>query len=579
MATIRSTADYDTITVRTIRAVVGPPPAFTALTSDGQGGTYWSTLSSPMAYVSAFKTISLSPASKYVADASFNSLTYKAGTGIQFIPAGPNQSQINGNVFAEFEVPGQTSISSGLNTIVFSSFYFSSLGNTLFTTNPSTNTLTYEIRHPFFKASNTILPLNDTISTVSLIGSNAMLLSTNTKQPGNYTIGIGISSYTSTGYGRLWENTSTIAGKFQSTMASSCVTFSNYSTGMIGISTSTGGSISSFYQSTLFINQNIHTTISSFSTSASRFYKDISGSVSTFSTLLGARMQANTIASTNSIFSQPWFILPNQTTVKNLVYTLQDMSNYMSSQIMSSYTLRITTSNLVSTTVNIQSTITGTSSYIITNEGKQLSTFSTLMMSTFTNFLISTPRYIDIWSTPSYTVYSSVQTGKGTSYDTLISTCEVSLSSFTKYLTSSSRVFIEYSPCYAFNTLLTPNTSTNLYQVSTFISYDGYNVPRAAFTDYMNPAQIYSRASRFEISTGFLFQRNTLPFIFKHLHSSIMYVDNTKVRIHEYNPLGGVVIPSRYNTDCDLNLTTTTTWTNYMSPMNGIAIAIYNATA
>ena len=288
-------------------------------------------------------------------------------------------------------------------------------------------------------------------------------------------------------------------------------------------------------------------------------------------------MEANTIASTNSIFSQPQFILPNQTTVKNLVYTLQDMSNYMSSQIMSSYLIRITSSNLVSTTFNLQSTIQGTSSYINTYEGQQTSTFSTLMPSTFRNFLISTPRYINMWSTPSYTIYSSIQTGKGRSYDTLISTCEFSLSSFVKYLTSSSRVFIEYSPCYAFNTLLSPNTSTNLYQVSTFIAYDGYIVPKAAFTDYMNPTQIYDRASRFEISTGFLFKYNTQPFILKHLHSSIMYVDNTKVRINDYNPLGGVVLPSRYTTDCDLSLTTTTTWTNYMSPTNAIAVAIYNA--
>lgn len=578
MAASRFTADYDIISIRTVRTAP-PQPPFTALTSDGQGGTYWSTISSPMAFVSAFKTISFSPASRFVADASFNSLGYRAGTGIQFIPAGLNQSQINGNLFAEFKVQGQASISSGLPSIDYSTIYFSSLGNTLFITNPSTNTLTYEIRHPFFKASNTSLPLNDAISTVSLIGSNAMLLSTNSKQPGNYTIGVGISSYTSTGYGRLWENTSTINGMFKSTLASSCVTFPNYSTGMIGISTSTGGSVSSFYRSTMIISQNIRATISSFSTSASKFYRDISGSISTFSTLLGVQMQPNTIASTNSIFGQSNFITNNQTTVKNLVYTLQDMSNYMSSQIMSSYTIRITSSNLVSTTFNLQSTIAGTSSYINTYEGQQTSTFSTLMTSTFTNFLISTPRYINIWSTPSYTIYSSIQTGKGTSYDTLISTCEVSLSSFKKYLTSSSRVFIEYSPCYTFNTVVAQNTSTNLYQVSTFISYNGYTVPKAAFTDFMNPTQIYDRTTRFEISTGYLFQYNTLPYVFKHLHSSIMYVDNTKVRIHEYNPLGGVVLPSRYITNCDLDLTTTTTWTNYMSPTNAIAIAIYNATA
>jgi hypothetical protein len=576
MAASRFTADYDIISIRTVRTAP-PQPPFTALTSDGQGGTYWSTISSPMAFVSAFKTIVFSPATTFVADASFNSLGYRAGTGIEFIPAGLNRSQINGNLFAEFKVPGQKSISSGLAAVDYSTIYFSSLGNTLFTTNPSTNTLTYEIRHPFFKASNTSLPLNDAISTVTLVGSNAMLLSTNTNQPGNYTIGVGISSFTSTGFGRLVENTSTINGMFKSTIASSLVTFPAYSIGMIGISTSTGASVSTFYRSTTIITRNIYMTLSSFSTSASKFYTDISGSISTFSTLLSLQMEANTIASTNSIFGQSSFVMETQSTVKNLVYTLQDMSNYMSSQIMSSYTIRITSSNLVSTTTNIQSTIKGTSSYINTYVGQQTSTFSTLMTSTFRNFLISTPRYITMWSTPSYTVYSSIQTGKGRSYDSLISTCEFSLSSFVKYLTSSSRVFIEYSPCYAFNTILSPNTSTNLYQVSTFIAYDGYIVPRAAFTDYMNPTEIYDRANRFEISTGFLFKYNTQPFILKHLHSSIMYVDNTKVRINDYNPLGGVVLPSRYTTDCDLNLTTTTTWTNYMSPANAIAIAIYNA--
>jgi hypothetical protein len=114
--------------------------------------------------------------------------------------------------------------------------------------------------------------------------------------------------------------------------------------------------------------------------------------------------------------------------------------------------------------------------------------------------------------------------------------------------------------------------------VSTFITYDRYIVPNAAFTDYINPVNIYQATNRFEISTGYLFANNTRPYIFKHLHSSIMYVDNTKARIREFNPLGGAVLPSRYLTDCDLSLTTTTTWTNYMSPDNAITVCIYNAT-
>jgi len=574
MAT-RSSADYDTITLRTIRAME-PPPPFTVLTADGVGGTYWSTISSPMAYVSGFTIFSL-PSRQYIADASYNSMTFLAGTGVQFIPTGVNQTQLKGDMFSEIKVPGLSTISAGQNAIAFSTLRLSSLGNTLFTTNTSTNTLTYEIRYPFFKTSNANLPLNDAISTINFIGSNSMILSTNNQQLGNFTIGIGISSFTSSGIGNIRETASTVTGAFASTLLSSCVTFANYSTGMRSLSTFLGSNTSSFYASTSQISTSINRNISTFSTVASKFYENIYGSVSTLSTQLYNQMEPETIASTNSIFGQTFYITSKQTTVKNFVYILQDMSNYMSSQIMASYLIRITGSNLVSTTVNVGSTILGSRSYISTNLGIQTSTFSTLMTSTFKNFIMSTNIYIDILSTPQYTLYSSIQTAKGTSYDTLLSTCELSLSSFTKYLTSSSRIFLDYSPCYSFNTINSPNTSTNAYQVSTFLCYDNYLVPNAAFTDFMNPTDVYNRTMRFEISTGYLFSHSTKPYILRHFHSSIMYVDNSKARINVFNPLGGSVLPSRYTTDCDLNLYTTTMWTNYTPPTNAISLLIHNA--
>jgi hypothetical protein len=572
MAT-RSSADYDTITLRTIRAME-PPPPFTVLTADGAGGTYWSTISS--IYLNGFSILSL-PSRQYIADASYNSMTFLEGTGVQFMPTGINQTQLKGNIFSEIKVPGLSTISSGQNAIAFSTLRLSALGNTLFTTNTSTNTLTYEIRYPFFKTSNANLPLNDAISTIHFIGSNSMILSTNNQQIGNFTIGVGISSFTSSGIGNIGETASTVTGAFASTLLSSCVTFANYSTGIRSLSTFLGSNTSSFYASTSQISTSINRDISTFSTVASKFYENIYGSVSTLSTQLYNQMEPDTIASTNSIFGQSFYITSNQTTVKNFVSILQDMSNDMSSQIMASYLIRITTSNLVSTTVNVGSTILGAPSYISTNLGIQTSTFSTLMTSTFKNFTMSTHIYIDILSTPQYTLYSSIQTAKGTSYDTLLSTCELSLSCFTKYLTSSSRVFLDYSPCYSFNTLNSPNTSTNAYLVSTFLCYDNYTVPNAAFTDYMNPTQVYNRTMRFEISTGYLFSYNTKSYILKHFHSSIMYVDNSKARINVFNPLGGSVVPSRYTTDCDLNLYTTTTWTNYTPPTNAINLFIHNA--
>lgn len=574
MAT-RSSADYDTITLRTIRAME-PPPPFTVLTADGAGGTYWSTISSPMAYVSGFTRLSL-PSRQYIADASYNSMTFLAGTGVQFMPTGINQTQLKGNIFSEIKVPGLRTISSGQNAIAFSTLYLSSLGNTLFTTNTSTNTLTYEIRYPFFKTSNANLPLNDAISTITFIGSNSMILSTNTQQVGNFTIGIGISSFTSSGIGNIGETASTVTGAFASTLLSSCVSFANYSTGIRSLSTFLGSNTSSFYASTSQISTSINRDISTFSTVASKFYENIYGSVSTLSTQLYNQMEPFTIASTNSIFGQNFYITSNQTTVKNFVSILQDMSNEMTSQIMASYLIRITGSNLVSTTINVDSTIKGTPSFISTNLGVQTSTFSTLMTSTFKNFTISTNNFIDILSSPQYTLYSSIQTAKGTSYDTLLSTCELSLSSFAKYLTSCSRVFLDYSPCYSFNSINSPNTSTNAYQVSSFLSYDNNTVPNAAFTDFMNPKDIYNRTMRFEISTGYLFSNNTKPYILRHFHSSIMFVDESKARINVFNPLGGSVLPSRYTTDCDLNLYTTAAWTNYMPPTNALTVFIHNA--
>ena len=393
MAT-RSSADYDVITLRTIRAME-PPPPFTVLTADGAGGTYWSTISSPMAYVSGFTRLSL-PSRQYIADASYNSMTFLTGTGVQFVLDGINGTQLNGNLFSEIKVPGLRTISSGQNAIAFSTLSLSSLVDTLFTTNTSTNTLTYEIRYPFFKTSNANLPLNDTISTITFIGSNSMILSTNTQQVGNFTIGIGISSFTSTGLGNIGETASTVTGAFASTLLSSCVTFANYSTGIRSLSTFLGSNSSSFYASTSQISTSINRDISTFSTVASKFYENIYGSVSTLSTQLYNQMEPFTIASTNSIFGQNFYITSNQTTVKNFVSILQDMSNEMTSQIMASYLIRITGSNLVSTTINVDSTIKGTPSFISTNLGVQTSTFSTLMTSTFKNFTISTNNFIDI---------------------------------------------------------------------------------------------------------------------------------------------------------------------------------------
>ena len=111
-----STQVYDAINLKIIRANA---PAYTSLTSDGMGGTYWSTLSSPMAFISAFKYI-CTPAKTYIADASHNFITFNSGQDIQFVPTGLFSTTLCAHAFNEIAVPGLSTLSSGQNTFAFS---------------------------------------------------------------------------------------------------------------------------------------------------------------------------------------------------------------------------------------------------------------------------------------------------------------------------------------------------------------------------------------------------------------------------------------------------------------------------
>ena len=196
-----TTREYDIITLQTIRTEPGVK-AYTSLTSDGLGATYWSTLSTPMSVrgETAFSRISTT-SGVYVADASYNIMSFYSGKGIDFIPIGKYSTSIHSYAFNDIRVPGLSSMKD-ISTLILSS-----LGNTVFTTGRN-NLLTYEIRHPTFKIGTSNLYLNDLVSSIMFAGQGDILLST--FRP-SYYVGIGISTFTSTGYSALFSNLSTIS--------------------------------------------------------------------------------------------------------------------------------------------------------------------------------------------------------------------------------------------------------------------------------------------------------------------------------------------------------------------------------
>jgi hypothetical protein len=610
----RSIQDYDSITLKTIRAVNAP--AYTTLTSDGVGGTYWSTLSSPMAYISAFKGI-CTPSKLYVADASYNIISFNAGKGIQFVPTGLYSTMLIANAFNEIAVPGLSTISSGQDRIAFSTVIFSSLGNTIFRTNPQLNKLTYEIRHPTFLIENTRLPLNDQNSTMTFIGQGDILLSTFSS---TYFMGIQISTFTSTGYSALFSNLSTISTVVTSTISSLYTYKTQLSTAASIFKPSLESTFSTLHaqtNSTLLLS-----TLVNFSSVFSRYNLNIQNSVLSFSTAYGYNLTEGTSTTINQIFGNKIFYQNNQTsTVRNLIYDLQDMSTTMSSFIMPIYSTikqNATTYWNLSTLIggailSTNSTIKNVSTYSLQLAGEQMSSFHISMKNRF-SLLSSTGIRQDYKLPLTYTVNTGVNLTNGYQHDINLSTCELQLDSISSFIDYQSRIFIEYTPSYAFKTLslttissistsltsayvLSSFYSKNTYPVCTFISHYTYNSLRGSvYSDIMSfnvmnlpntymYQELYNRTIRVEIdpftvlNSAFDTPNNRwYPYIIHHFHSSIVNLNNVDLFINDpqTNRLGGVVVPYTFTRDCDLNIYTTVQWSNSMNLSNAVTAYIHN---
>ena len=577
--------DLDILTVTTINTK-GPSntiiPPFYTLTSDGKGATYWSTMSSPNAFVSAFTTLA-TPAGTYVADASANRFTFREGGGIGFAPLPfPNTVSVYAKAFNKITVPGQTSLTS-LSSITMSSMGMVSIQS-------QKNTLSYSIKYPNFQVSNEALTITNENPTLTFAGVGGILLDLSA----NSTIEIGISSFTSADYVIMQQTASTLSTSFLSslkifTTKEVLSTLQDFSTNMANDNLSSA---------TLYIS-----SIAAFSnepTLMELFYPEnpapIYGAISTFSTSLSVLLQKETILSTTSIFSQPTYTLNNETFSTFMI----DLSNNYSTASTTLFEFNDCVKKIeyLSSFQGIQYGQDICYSSVLSSIGDPMSTFSTTFTSTFISLTKNRNR-ANIFSTVPYTLYTPfpcTPTALGTGFTIPISTCEVNLSSFLKYIDSNSKIFLSYTPNYSFSNLSNYQIngmtySANCYPIETALTYDTSTV--TTYLDYtvLNTSSIagaptntrgsftrsYTNPIKLQIDTNYFISNHRRSFVITHTHSNIVFWKNSMA---PYNPLGGAVAPYNiYASNCQLGpiLLSETYWRNYMPSTNGLFITINNA--
>ena len=413
----QTTQYYDNITLRNILAKTSTNtfiPPFTVLTSDGVGGTYWSTLSSPTAFVSAFSYIS-TPTGLYTADASYNQMRFRGTDGVKFSTTlTSNEIVVWGKSFQFINVPLQTAISS--STITLSSF-----GSHIFSTNSSTQSLYQEIWYPSFRISspstNTVLSLNDAVSTITFAGYDAFAIST-------FQTGLlfQVPSFTSTGFFALQSTYALAESTTFYNLSTYCVSYAEYSTSLQNLSTTLGISTVQYTSDTAQIMSSILDSLNYFSTwnaqtissfvavdvSVMKHTDYVPSSISTFSSFLGNLMEDQTIASTQNIFGRPVFqIGPTELYISNPVYLVQEIVSTTSSLTSIYFSSAATVGQLVSSATGLSTVFQLTYESTLSTIGPELSSFSTAMTTFFQASTVSSIHRVIITSTPTYSLFGT----------------------------------------------------------------------------------------------------------------------------------------------------------------------------
>jgi hypothetical protein len=179
----------------------------------------------------------------------------------------------------------------------------------------------------------------------------------------------------------------------------------------------------------------------------------------------------------------------------------------------------------------------------------------------------------------------------------------MSLASLAPYIGANTRVFIDYTPSYAFQRLATAKagnsngpgqfypSSVVFYPVSTYILHSETNsiLPETVFSDmvFFNSnnfktgppySQLYNRTIRMSVDISTLVLAPNDTYTINHYHSSIVNLNNVDLFINDpqANMFGGAVVPSAFTRDCDLNINTTVLWSNSMNTYNSVSAYINN---
>lgn len=544
------------------------------------------------------------PNATYYSDLSYNSFTFGETDYIGFTPSSMySKSFTEFAISRQFSLSNATNtlLSTVRNFINISSLYgtFSistfSTTNTILLENTKAYNQTFIIQSNVADAVNNIstLPWSQTISTLQFAAIGGLSLSTNV---GQNLIALRVQSYTSSGFRLMQITASTLSTTTNNTlrMISSYVYITNFSSGIsTGTAQSSLSTLIDFYSSlisittpgqgtpfstntmnmleraalstvnilstTTYSNYTFATTYSTLSTTIgiqpSTFISMFSSILSTVafpgyqystmtnavSTQLYSMMVPQTIASTNSILRQTLYTLPSGDTVKNLSYTLVDLSGSIWGNIANT----VQSTQFISYSSNVLQTLS--------TAAISLSTFST-------TFRLRSGKLL--YSSVTYTALNHMAMGGSTTfknvsscYDLQYSSCSFFIQPFLPYITSNSKVFFEYSPNFAFsNTVpfssLGLRLGDNVYEVSSFVQYNEEVIHTSVVSDTANYvfrsipfSQTYAPVIRTQVPSEFLLRNNLTPYVMIHQFRNILLeIPSTPTfSLVLPNPKGGTV--------------------------------------
>ena len=586
----QSIADYDILSVRSFLAKYPDNsviPAFHTLTSDGDGTASWSTVSTTAAFPSTFIQIQVG-SQLYIPTLQSNTLTIQETTGIgSYTSSG--SAYLYAKAFNQLNVKGQESITGP-------TLRLSSLGNTSFQTNSTLTSISYQVLPTKFIFGTGSIYLSPALSTLRIAGTGELVLSTSST-----ILGFSVSTFTSSGFRYMETTTSSLVSSIWSSMTLTYTDSTLYSTGIQTLSSQMNIPAAQFQSTTEYYASSMISGLAAYSTLTfpvfSQLSTTFSGVVQTttstitddlqaLSTSLDMLLRPQTLASTNSIFSQATYTTLQGDTINNYTTITADIFSTVSTtiSIFNSNAKRIEYLSSFTSFSELQKV---TSTQIIKQISPYLSTFSQTLTSTLIGSTVSTVNRINLFSTLPFKVHTGDAIGWG--YDLLLSTFELSLTPLLPYVDTKTKLFIHYSPNYTFSEVTPLHIGADIRSVNAYANYsyltvDRKSVPDVEFIDYM-PAYFntkgpyyaiepYTRPLRYELNTGFFLSNYSTPYIMKHLHGSLLFGNNN---FATGNPEGGLVIPYAFAQACLGNTQTKAHVKNYLDPSTGVGVYLYNA--